>query len=42
MPLPGYSLYHTLFGPRVEPHAYRIGWTLLSDHRPQVFDFQLK
>lgn len=42
MPLPVYSLDHCLFGPRVEPEAYRLGWTLLSDHRPQVFDFQVR
>lgn len=42
MPLPVYSLDHCLFGPRVEPHGYQLGWTLHSDHRPQIFDFELR
>lgn len=42
MPLPVYSLDHCIFGPRVEPHEYQLGWTLLSDHRPQIFDFEIR
>ncbi len=39
VPVPLWAIDQTIFGPRVEPVAYRLRTVLASDHRLQCFDF---
>ncbi len=41
VPMPMYALDQCFFGPRITPRDYRLNSSRLSDHRLQVFDFEL-
>ncbi|MFN0198637.1 MAG: endonuclease/exonuclease/phosphatase family protein [Planctomycetaceae bacterium] len=42
VPVPMYALDQCFFGPRITPLDYRLNSSRLSDHRMQVFDFELQ